>query len=133
MAYLVILDVTRLVDVRLNPISRKPGLSKTALGRALAAAGIAYEHRRELGNPRVNRAGFAGADAEWERARSVYRDLVRRPEAGAALDAVAQAASRERVAVLCFEAEQHRCHRDVVLAETRQRISDTAASRRPAR
>lgn len=81
----------------------------------------------------MNRAGFAGADAEREHARSLYRDLMRRPEASAALDAVARAASRERVAVLCFEAEEHRCHRDVVLVETRRRLGDAAASRRPAR
>ena len=29
------LGVSRLVDVRLTPLSRKPGLSKTALGQAL--------------------------------------------------------------------------------------------------
>ncbi|MDG4769766.1 DUF488 domain-containing protein [Solwaraspora sp. WMMD792] len=40
--------VSRLVDVRLTPISRKPGFSKSALAKALNAAGIAYEHRREL-------------------------------------------------------------------------------------
>ena len=52
------MGVTRLVDVRLTPISRKPGLSKTALGRELAAVGMVYEHRRELGNPaRSDRSG----------------------------------------------------------------------------
>ncbi|MEV4702404.1 DUF488 domain-containing protein [Actinoplanes sp. NPDC049316] len=52
--------MSRLVDVRLNPISRKPSLTKTALGRTLAEAGIVHEHRRELGNPKADRAGFAG-------------------------------------------------------------------------
>ena len=41
-----------LVDVRLNPISRKPGFSKNPLSQALAEAGIGYRHERELGNPR---------------------------------------------------------------------------------
>jgi uncharacterized protein (DUF488 family) len=121
-AHLVAMDVSQLVDVRLNRISRKPGLSKTALGRAVTEAGIAYEHRRELGNPRTNRSGFAGENTEWEQARRRYRELLRRPEAIEALDAVAKAASQERVAVLCFEADQHRCHRDLVLTEARQRI-----------
>jgi uncharacterized protein (DUF488 family) len=102
-------------------------LSKTALGRALTEAGIAYEHRRELGNPKTNRAGFAGADTEWRRARARYHELIRSSEAGEALDAVAQAARGELVAVLCFEADERRCHRDVVLTEARQRIT----SRRP--
>jgi uncharacterized protein (DUF488 family) len=130
---LVAMDVSRLVDVRLNPISRKPGLSKTALGRALTAAGIAYEHRRELGNPKTNRSGFAGDDTEWKQARSRYQELLRQPEAIEALDAVAKAASEERVAVLCFEADEHRCHRDLVLAEARQRLTGAAATRHPAR
>jgi hypothetical protein len=39
--------VSRLVDVRLTPISRKRGFGKTALRTALAEAGIAYDHRRE--------------------------------------------------------------------------------------
>ena len=41
-ARLVDLGVTRLVDVRLTPISRKPGLSKTALGREPAVAGTGW-------------------------------------------------------------------------------------------
>jgi hypothetical protein len=43
-------------------------LSKTALERALTEAGIAYEHRRDLGNPKTNRSGFAGDATEWEQA-----------------------------------------------------------------
>lgn len=40
--------VTRLVDVRLTPTSRKRGFSKSTLRAALAEAGITYDHRREL-------------------------------------------------------------------------------------
>jgi len=36
-----------LVDVRLTPLSRKRGLSKTALREALESAGIEYLHERE--------------------------------------------------------------------------------------
>lgn len=108
-------SVSRLVDVRLTPISRKRGLSKTALGSALASAGIAYEHRPELGNPKSNRAGFAGTPEEREHARAHFASLLNGERAAVALDALADAGRRERVAVLCFEADEHRCHRDVVL------------------
>ncbi|MFI6239294.1 DUF488 family protein [Micromonospora sp. NPDC050795] len=54
------MGVTRLVDVRMTPISRKRGFSKSALCQALAPHGIVYEHRRELANPRESRPGFAG-------------------------------------------------------------------------
>ena len=125
--------VQRLVDVRLTPLSRKRGFSKSALIQALASAGIAYEHRRELGNPKHNRAGFAGSDADRSQARAVFAELLRRPEAVEAIDAVAAAAAREQVVVLCFEADQHRCHRDLVLAELTQRAVTGRGSRRRAR
>lgn len=106
--------VNRLVDVRMTPISRKRGFSKTALSQALATWGIRYEHRRELGNPKENRPGFGGTVDELEAARAVYATLLRRPESLAALDALAQAARSELVALLCFEADEGRCHRQLV-------------------
>lgn len=132
-AVLVAAGVSRLVDVRLTPISRKPGLSKSALGRVLADAGIVYEHRRELGNPKSNRAGFAGSAVERAEARSVFAALLRGPEPEAALADLAAAAARERVALLCFEADQRCCHREIVLGEARQRAVSAAAGTHRAR
>lgn len=131
--HLMSLGVSRLVDVRLTPISRKRGLSKTALGNALTDAGIIYEHRRELGNPKANRAGFGGPPADLDAARERYEALLRHPDASDALDSVAEAGRRERVAVLCFEADESRCHRDLVLREARRRLNRGAASTRRAR
>ncbi len=124
------LGVSRLVDVRLNPLSRKKGLSKTALGQALGQAGIVYEHRRELGNPKINRPGFAGADTARDDARAYYADLLRRPDSHQALEAVAAAGSKERVAVLCFEADESRCHRQVVIEEVQRRLGFGTGERR---
>lgn len=122
-AELVERGVTRVVDVRLTPISRKPGFSKSALRTALDAVGIGYEHRRELGNPKDNRPGFALTDAEVAAAKARYAALLDTDTAQASLDEVAGLATRERVAVLCFEADQQRCHRDVVLREVAARLS----------
>lgn len=108
--------VTRLVDVRLTPISRKRGFSKTALRDALAEVNITYDHRRELGNPKANRSGFAGPEVELEQAKAVYAELLIRDDAQRTLDELYEYARRERVALLCFEADQRRCHRDVVLS-----------------
>ncbi|HEV8528646.1 MAG TPA: DUF488 domain-containing protein [Actinomycetes bacterium] len=121
-AQLLALGVSRLFDVRQTPLSRKRGLSKTALGQALDHAGIVYEHRRELGNPKANRPGFAGADAAREDARAYYAELLRRPESHGALEAVAAAGRQERIAVLCFEADESRCHRQVVIEEVQRRL-----------
>jgi uncharacterized protein (DUF488 family) len=130
---LLIQGVTHLVDVRLTPISRKPGFSKTALGHALAAADISYTHLPELGNPKSNRAGFAGDTAELTRARRFFVQQIRRPAAESALDTIAELAAHHRVAVLCFEADEQRCHRHVVLAQARQRASSVSGSRPPGR
>ncbi|HKS47966.1 MAG TPA: DUF488 domain-containing protein, partial [Amycolatopsis sp.] len=73
--------VTRLVDVRLTPISRKRGFSKTALRDALAEVNITYDHRRELGNPKANRSAFAGPEVELEQAKAVYAELLIRDDA----------------------------------------------------
>jgi uncharacterized protein (DUF488 family) len=40
-----------------------------------------------------------------------------------ALDDLADACQRERLAVLCFEADQSRCHRDLVLLEAQERLT----------
>ncbi|WP_275295399.1 DUF488 domain-containing protein [Amycolatopsis sp. La24] len=113
--------VQTLVDVRFTPISRKRGFSKTALRTALAEAGIAYEHHRELGNAKENRAGFAGDAEELAAARQRYADAIDTSEARAVLDDLARRAKTGALAVLCFEADQSRCHRDVVLAEIARR------------
>ncbi|MER5645894.1 DUF488 domain-containing protein [Streptosporangium sp. NPDC002524] len=116
-------NVTLLVDVRLNPISRKRGFSKTALANALADAGVAYEHMRELGNPKWNRAGFGGSPAELGTARGVYAGLLMDADARECLGRIAEAARRQTVAIMCFEADEHRCHRDLVLEAVRERFS----------
>lgn len=116
------LQVARLVDVRLTPISRKRGFSKTAIGLALDAVGIAYSHYRQLGNPKSNRAGFAGSTTELEAAKATYADLLRHPAADQCLTEIAAAARHERIALLCFEADQVRCHRDVVMEELTTRM-----------
>ena len=121
--------VTRLVDVRLTPISRKAGFSKGALSAALVQAGIAYEHRPALGNPKSNRAGFSGTPDELAHARATFAEQLTRPEAAEALDHLARAARAEVVAVMCFEADQARCHRDVVLAAVAERAGGRPGDR----
>ena len=108
-------DVDVLVDVRLNPISRRQGFSKTSLAQALETAGIEYRHERELGNPRDNRDGFRrGLKSAHNRyahhlqngASEVYREVV---------DLV----HTTRLALLCVERDPEQCHRSCIL-ETAQ-------------
>ncbi|MEW2608871.1 DUF488 family protein [Streptomyces sp. NPDC047880] len=108
-------------DVRLTPISRKKGFSKTRLGEALAEAGIEYTHLRGLGNPKDNRAPFWDGRLNVGRAR--FRGVLRSEEAQSDLDRLAEHARQSRVAVLCFEKDESRCHRQVVLETVRKRAS----------
>ncbi|MDQ1017440.1 DUF488 family protein, N3 subclade [Streptomyces afghaniensis] len=107
-------------DVRLTPISRKKGFSKTRLGEALAEAGIEYTHLRGLGNPMDIREPFWDGRIEVGRAR--FRSLLRSEEAQADLDRLAEHARASRVALLCFEKDESRCHRQVVLETVRSRV-----------
>jgi uncharacterized protein (DUF488 family) len=125
--------VSRLADVRLNPISRKPGFSKTALTKALAEVGIAYDHYRNLGNPKVNRAGFSGTAQDLEAARAIYEARLQDPAATEAIEDLAAVGREQKVAVLCFEADQDRCHRDLVLSAVSQRAVSVLGNTRRAR
>ena len=104
-------QVSVVVDVRLNPSSRRPGFSRRQLSEALTKAGIEYVHEKELGNPRDNRASFrTGEPTEGrERMRSILSN-----GASDALARVVELASKKRIAVLCVEREHDRCHREVI-------------------
>ncbi|MEV6047641.1 DUF488 family protein, N3 subclade [Streptomyces xanthochromogenes] len=114
-------QISMVADVRLTPISRKPGFSKTRLGHALGQAGITYIHLRALGNPKDNRAPFWEGRIREGRAR--FRSLLRSEAAQADLHVLAEHAGQARVAVLCFEKDEERCHRHVVLETLRKRTS----------
>jgi uncharacterized protein (DUF488 family) len=70
-------------------------------------------------------AGFAGSEAELEQAKERYVELLESDEAQASLDELGRLAATERIAVLCFEADQRRCHRDVVISEVASRLPRT--------
>ena len=114
-----------LVDVRLNPISRKPGLSKRRLAETLAEVGIDYLHLPELGNPRDNRSGFATiGDEMGDAAREAYLGVIDRSDARDALNRIAALSRDTHVAVMCFEQSELHCHRHEVLAVVRRLASE---------
>jgi uncharacterized protein (DUF488 family) len=117
-----------LVDVRLNAVSRRRGFSKTKLREALTGAGIEYLHLRALGNPKDNRAPFHRGRAD--QGRAVYVGLVEQsPQAQDALDDLVTLTGRGVVAVMCFEADEDRCHRQVVTSLVAERAGTAALAR----
>jgi uncharacterized protein (DUF488 family) len=116
-------EVRVLVDVRLTPLSRKPGLSKTKLSEALAAVGIRYLHYRTLGNPKDNRPGFRAGEPE---SYARYGEVLNSEAATYALAHVSELLDGGVVALLCFEHNHAECHRGILasrLLETRPNAS----------
>lgn len=108
-----------LFDVRLIPLSRKKGFSKTALAKECDKRGIEYRHNKWLGTPKgllEKKQLQCGYDDEILRA---YREhLLGQPEALAAVTSCAQEAA---TCLLCLEADPTNCHRSVIVAEMTKR------------
>jgi uncharacterized protein (DUF488 family) len=104
--------VTRLVDVRELPLSRRPGLSKTALGEALTAVGIEYVHMRPLGNPKENRERYWAGDVKG--GAEAYRRHLHNGSYSALVD-LADSLDEGRACLMCFERDHSVCHRDVIV------------------
>jgi uncharacterized protein (DUF488 family) len=103
--------VQTVVDVRANPISRKPGFSKNALATHLKAAGVEYQHVPALGCPKKVRDRYK-LDGDWAaytRGFSAY--LQGQAEA---LAGVARIAAHSKTCLICFEADFNFCHRTFV-------------------
>lgn len=99
--------VSTLLDVRLVPMSRRKGFSKTALAEHLTGAGIAYVHLRAAGNP------YYREKADVEQCLARYAGYL--SEHGEVLEQVASRLVGGPVAVLCYEREHRHCHRSVLL------------------
>lgn len=104
--------ISVLCDVRKNPLSRKFGFSSKMLGAILPKFGIEYVHFPELGIESDKRQELDSMD-DYERLFSSYRqDLPKRTEGLIQLNNVIQ--KHKRVALTCFEAEPHCCHRHCI-------------------
>ena len=102
--------ISRLCDVRQNPLSRKWGFSKRLLSQGCEELGIRYESFPQLGIESKQRAGLSG--------RTAYNRLFARYEATTlprCRDAVNRIAgwidAGERVAITCYERDSRDCHR----------------------
>lgn len=117
------LQVSTLVDVRLNATSRKPGFSKTRLKGYLADAGIQYLHYRELGNPKDNRKGFWDDPSTGSHVQSVnyFKNLILCDDYKVSLLKNLKNMSQcENVALLCYEKAPEKCHRTVLIELIRE-------------
>jgi uncharacterized protein (DUF488 family) len=100
--------IEELVDVRASPYSRRPGFSKKRLAASLVAAGIEYRHEPLLGNAFRDVEDFAAAMA-------LMRHHLATGEPAEAVARLVNLADGRRIAVMCLESDQSRCHRQMVL------------------
>jgi uncharacterized protein (DUF488 family) len=107
--------VKRLIDVRNNPFSLKPGFSKSSLARALESVGISYLHVPELGieshrRRNLSKDGLTTLFQNFERELDSKVTLLNR---------IKELAQKEKVALMCFEADVEICHRNVIAKKLR--------------
>ena len=116
----VFLDLLRahaiacVVDVRRWPASRRfPHFAQTALAAALAAAGMQYVWRQDLGGFREPAPD--SPNAGWRTgAFRAYADFMLTPAFEAAAAELEALAAERRVALMCAEALPERCHRQLL-------------------
>jgi uncharacterized protein (DUF488 family) len=106
--------VQRLVDVRTIPRSRhNPQFNSESLASALPAAGISYEHMKELGGLRHPRADSTNTGWKNSSFRG-FADYMQTAPFEIALEKLIEVASRQQTAIMCAEAVPWRCHRSLI-------------------
>jgi uncharacterized protein (DUF488 family) len=108
---LVAAGTETVIDVRANPLSRKPGLSKNALAKKLTAAGITYVHAPKMGCPKSIREQYK-IDQNWATYTSDFLAYLSIQDEAVA--EVAAIATRSKSCLVCFEADFTFCHRTFV-------------------
>ncbi len=108
---LIQFKISRLIDVREIPLSRKKGFSKSALKEKLEEENIEYVHVKLLGSPSDIRKKLK---TDWDYNhffKSYTKHLLNN------FDAVKEAYNyvlSEKSCVMCFERLPDNCHRSVV-------------------
>ena len=108
--------VTRVVDVRAFPMSRRhPQFNREALAPSLNAAGIDYHHMPALGGRRGARKDAPSPNGLWKvEAFRNYADYAETPSFQAALDELETLARERPTAFMCAEAVWWQCHRRLI-------------------
>lgn len=104
-------DVTRLIDVREIPLSRKKGFSKSALKERLEDEDIKYVHLKLLGSPADIRKKLK-VDWDYKYFFDAYSTYLSR-NLEAIKDAYQYIVDGTNC-IMCFERFPEKCHRNIV-------------------
>ena len=107
---LIINDIKILCDVRKNPLSMKYGFSKNQLKNACHGVGIEYIHIPEVGITSDKRQNLE-TQSDYDRLFELYKKDTLSNEIGKQKDILSLLTENKRLALTCFEANIHQCHR----------------------
>ncbi len=103
-------DIRLLCDVRKNSKSMKYGFSKNQLQYACKAVGIEFLHLPSLGIDSDKRATL-NTQADYDLLFDEYRSTTLRAQQNDIASLATLVETYKRVAITCFEANIHQCHR----------------------
>mgnify|MGYP006294889433 FL=1 len=107
---LIIYDVKVLCDVRKNPLSMKYGFNKKQLSNACEGVGIEYIHIPEVGIKSDKRREL-NTQEDYDQLFEDYKAGVLAKEIREQEHILSILLTKKRVALTCFEANIHQCHR----------------------
>jgi len=100
-----------LVDVRKNAFSMKKGFSKKQLEKYLCNANIGYLHVPELGIESEKRKNLESAEDYKELFKEYKASL---PGKNGKVDELKALGEKQKIALMCFEADKDFCHRGIL-------------------
>jgi uncharacterized protein (DUF488 family) len=107
-------NITVVVDVRNNPQSMKYGFSKKSFKQYIESAGMKYIHMPELGIPSAMRKGLGESVSLTDLFTAYETELL--PKQGTSTKQLLDLTNEnERIALVCFEADHHFCHRHTLV------------------
>jgi len=110
-------NITRLIDVREIPLSRKKGFSKSALKERLASENIEYLHFKSLGSP-SNIRNKLKADGDYDYFfKEFSKYLSKNMET---IIEVHNYISGSTNCLMCYERLPNKCHRSIVVNKIKE-------------
>ena len=100
--------VGTLVDVRANPTARRYGFHRSTLDRLCNLVGIRYVHEPRLGVGKARRTQLS-ENSNYAQYMEEYRTGLNRQES--AIERIGALIVETPAALMCFEADEQRCHR----------------------
>ena len=111
-------NISRVVDIREFPLSRKNGFSKEILKQELKNAGIKYTHLQKLGSPKPIRDELRRT-GNYITFFKKYRAYIK--DKHFELQKIIDFNKHETLCVMCFEKDCELCHRTIVADEILKR------------